>query len=393
LAYINAQAKYPDGQYDFVVHAKVFGELSPDQSVTVQAIVDNFAPYLSTVVLSQNGGPVYAAAWPVTPQNATDLGALIVSQSLPLSPSNTATIRLTFSEAMNMTVQPTVVITSSAGSETLQGTWTSPMAWEADGVNMSLSYSGTNPLPVQLSVSGAQDLAGNNLDSNPKTIAYRDANGNWQNADTGPDLNFVFQKGFQRAFVQAVTVSQNATPVYQAQWPLAPPTNPTVYTDSLGAPVTILANAPTVKTNLPAQPGVGTHFDIHFNNPMDPKVVPTVVALFYNQGVTTGPTPIPVPIGSWGLDGLTYSTNLAPNFLPTPEAGSITLSIGGALDAEPTPLAMDGNPGTIAYKDANGIWHGVEAEPDTANGFVIAAITPTAFMNDSANVRVAHGEA
>jgi len=34
-----------------------------------------------------------------------------------------------------------------------------------------------------LMISGAKDLAGNDVDGNPRTIAYRDADGGWRQAE------------------------------------------------------------------------------------------------------------------------------------------------------------------------------------------------------------------
>jgi hypothetical protein len=101
--------------------------------------------------------------------------------------------------------------------------------------------------------------------------------------------------GFPRAFVQAVTISQNQTPIYQAQWPLIPPPSPTVTIDGSGLPVTILASGPTVNPNTsPEQIGVGTSIHIHFNNPMKTTVLPTVGLIFSDGNILT------LTGGSWG---------------------------------------------------------------------------------------------
>jgi hypothetical protein len=206
----------------------------------------------------------------------------------------------------------------------------------------------------------------------------------------GPDMNHTFTIGFPRAFVQAVTVSQypasntTPTPIYIAQWPLAVAPSPTVTADATGNPITILASGPTVSSNNPALPGLGTHFDIHFNNPMDPTHIPTVVAVMPNPTAVATMVELPeINPGTWSADKQTFSVDTGLGFLPDSSVGQIvTLEISGAYDIKNFP--MDSNSKTIAYqlpgqpRDSKDGWVGCEQlTPDTSNYFYVATPTPT----------------
>jgi hypothetical protein len=128
--------------------------------------------------------------------------------------------------------------------------------------------------------------------------------------------------------------------------------------------------------------GLGTRFDIHFNNLMNPTVVPTVQAVL--QGGKNGNYLSALPPGTWGSDNQTYSiSDNATNLLPNSAAGlAVTVQVSGAYDAK--GFEMDGNPGTIAYQltpgalDSKEGWVGYEQlTPDTNNYFYVATPTPT----------------
>ncbi len=362
----------------------------------------------------------YSAQWDdvttssIPPFNVTTIDGMNISdepssrelttqQNDSLIAGTTAVILLTANESIDTRENLQVFLSSGTNAVTATGVWNDfssgnfptwegtfivpsgssncPVSIIGQGVSISI-----NPFPSGTpnpSISSTEALDSDA--STPATLSLSTGPSVWNGYEAGPVTNFAFQVStFPRAYVQGVTVSQNATPIYQAQWPLAPPPSPTV--EMIGTPtpypVTILANAPTVNTNVPALFGVGTHFDFYFNNPMNvnPTMVPTVEALFY---VKSTPTPVSTwifPVGSWGLDGQTYSADAPSTLITTSEAGdSVTLSISGAKDANNRP--MDGDPHTIAYQlktgyDLNG-WAGFEAEADTANAFFITTPTPT----------------
>ncbi len=69
-----------------------------------------------------------------------------------------------------------------------------------------------------------------------------------------------------------------------------------------------------------------------------------------------------ISAGSW-TDSKTYSVSTASDFIPPNESGSATLKIANAKDLAGNLL--DGNPKTIAFRDASGSWSGKDSPLDT----------------------------
>ena len=374
----------PDG---LVLVQAAFGDTQSNTGTAqVSVTIDNFMPYVQSVSMLQGLNAFYGASWPLTPQSATILGnsfASTLANSLNNNNGQGLSLAVQFSEQMDSGTTPTVSFAFTDGSTTTvtgNGGWTptsNPQVW---GINtqagiIPASYIG----PVTIQISGAKDLAGNLINPMPQTIAVRNSNGTpWVNSVTnqpvpqGPDMNFVFQVGFPRSFVQAVTISQGGSPIYQAQWPTTPSSTTTTIN---GHPVTILANAPTVNTNVPAQIGIDTHFDIHFINPMKTSIQPKVEAHFPPSGGVVALK------GNWGTDNQTWTADEPPGFITTLAAGkTISLVISGAEDADSKP--MDGDPKTIAYllPTGKGLTGWIADDPgvsDVYHSFQVAALTPT----------------
>ena len=254
--------------------------------MSVPVIVNNFMPYVQsvTIVHDPDNSLLYGATWPLTPVDNNTLSLSTPTDSIdpPIYNSNAQnlTLEIQFSQMMNTSFIPTVsfVLNNSPTPIPLTGvsSWAStsyPQTFVAiaqPGI-IPTDYIG----PVTIQINEAYDLAGNPINPLPQNIAVRNSSGLWVYNGNAPgpvptprDSTFVFQvSSGPRAYVQAVTVSQNLTPnqtptpIYIGQWPSAPIPPPTITADDQGNPITILANGPSVIPQTPVINYGGAHVD------------------------------------------------------------------------------------------------------------------------------------
>jgi len=175
-ARINQEAQTPDGRYIVWVLAYDIRDNGGDMqnrrgAEDTEIIIDNFAPYLSEISLSSQNNKRYSARWGA-PQDSLNLEDLNIISSDTFSQDELSNMHiiLSFSESMNITSIPQISAYFEASGNNytlnLQGNW------DADAT----TFMGTLSFPnlsendtgnVILSISGVQDLAGNQLDSEP----------------------------------------------------------------------------------------------------------------------------------------------------------------------------------------------------------------------------------
>ncbi len=379
FAVINAQAKYPDGQYDFVVHAKTFNA-TDDKSVTVQTIVDNFMPYVQAVTAAQGSSIIYGASWPTTAQSVSVLGDLNINTFAQMpTPGASVALTIAFSEAMDTSATNPVSLsfflnTGQNNPVTTPGQWvtTGPQAGQLWWVNTETGLIPTNYQgSVNLEISGAKDLAGNSINSAPTTIASRGANGVFTNFSPPPDENHFLQVGPLVPYVQSVSISQGS-PIYYSYW--TPPISLSGRTQSTPINNAVTVNAGNILIN------------VNFNTTMDPTFTPAIY-LFYNNGYIGG-----VSGGQWMNGNTIYQVTADPSqggAIPLNYKGPVLLAISNAqnLDGD----SLDANPKTIATLDSSGNVTGSEPGPDLNNTFMLGgilneAVSIISFTQDDMNL-------
>lgn len=208
-ARINHEAMYKDGSYTVKVVAEdVFGWLDdPNYIRTAVRQIDNFCPYVQSITVSQNSAIKYLGSWPTTPASETDLGDKVIQTNESLEAAQAFSIVIAFSEDMLQTAAPSIVLCpeNETNKPITGGTWLDSRRFSvnvAAGV-LPETYNGC----VVVKVSGARDLANNLLDSDPKSIAGRDASGAWRRYTAGTDANHKFKVGDVGFGVEATTPS------------------------------------------------------------------------------------------------------------------------------------------------------------------------------------------
>ncbi|MEO0127898.1 MAG: M23 family metallopeptidase [candidate division WOR-3 bacterium] len=175
-ARINSEAVFPDKGYKvWLINRDVAGHIGQD---VAYVCLDNFRPYVKGVQIGQEEKVVkYQAHWPTEPVSDYDLGALIVDKDDYCKVGKLLTFLIEFSEEMKADVLPTLQVQFPNGTiKTVpNGQWVGNNVYQAVTGNDFIP-SGTSGRAT-LQISGAQDLAGNQNDGNPRTIAYRDAGG------------------------------------------------------------------------------------------------------------------------------------------------------------------------------------------------------------------------
>lgn len=147
-------------------------------------------PYVEAVTITQIGSPIYSAAW--QPQNVTTRNH-VTSTPTPASTSVPLNITLGFNLPMNQSVPPAVNLFFSNGAiQTACGSWLNAQTWQGTISTQQLQQ-GSNGT-VLLAIGNAQDLDGDSLDANPKTIATI-SSGSVTNSEPGPDLTNSFILG------------------------------------------------------------------------------------------------------------------------------------------------------------------------------------------------------
>ncbi len=182
-ARVNAEAMFPDGSYRIEVVASDLRFLMRSVG-THDVIVDNFAPHLLRVKVEQGDGRTrlkYSAHWELN-------GAGNAQQLLPAAAERNPSwinnkadviVRATFSEPLR--TAPTLLLKKTDGSTKLvpmveapltrQRAWTATIAaGDADLQNHRIDSEPGADFGFQ-----GQDLAGNELDTNPATIGVRTA--------------------------------------------------------------------------------------------------------------------------------------------------------------------------------------------------------------------------
>ncbi|MEO0130027.1 MAG: hypothetical protein ABIL02_07295 [candidate division WOR-3 bacterium] len=197
-ALINSEAMFPDGNYRVWVMAYDIMNNGGDTlnrrgAEDEDVALDNFKPYVTRVQIEQQDKSIkYTAHWPAEPASDYDLGQLVIDKDDYCNVGKLLTFLIEFSEEMKTDVLPTLQVQFPNGTiKTVpNGQWI--------GNNVYRAVSGSDFIPsgtsgrATLQISGALDLAGNQNDGNPRTIAYRDAGGEWQQTEAPPDANYQF---------------------------------------------------------------------------------------------------------------------------------------------------------------------------------------------------------
>lgn len=161
-----------------------------EQGTLRRVMLDNFAPFVSAVMIKTNGDMHYQARWPIALVSDSALADSAVTVDSAISDTIAWAIELEFSESMDTSVVPNVGVRFSSGSEdTFSGTatWLSDTRFKL--VTDSDPFNGAGETgPAKLHISGAKDRAGTGLDGFPKTIAFRNESGVMQNQFHGGDL-------------------------------------------------------------------------------------------------------------------------------------------------------------------------------------------------------------
>jgi hypothetical protein len=190
-AYINYEAKFKDGRRTML--ARAYNIRWWDSNANAwrdfyfdaqkQIILDNFAPYIDEVIVLQGGEVIYQGYWPVIPQSSTYLGELQIGTRGTGDAERLFEIAIFFSEEMNTDSTPKIRV-KFMNSGRVDDLTILNSSWDALGE----LWTATVKFPqiqeedageVYLMIGGVTDLAGNMLDSNPATIAFRNPAGGW----------------------------------------------------------------------------------------------------------------------------------------------------------------------------------------------------------------------
>ncbi|MCX7994436.1 MAG: hypothetical protein N3A65_01515 [candidate division WOR-3 bacterium] len=195
-ARINPEAEFPDGDYRVWVMAYDIKDNGGDTinrrcAEDEDVMIDNFRPYVQGVRIGQEVVK-YQAYWPTEPASDYDLGELVIDKNDYCKAGKYLQFLIEFSEDMRTDVLPALRVQFPDG-----GVKTVPAGqWIGNRVYRAVTADDFIPAGTRgratLMISGALDLAGNQNDGNPRTIAYRDAGGEWRQAESPPDANYQF---------------------------------------------------------------------------------------------------------------------------------------------------------------------------------------------------------
>ena len=183
-ARINGEAVLPDGRYRVWVLAYDIENNGGDTLARHGAededvILDNFVPYVESVVVKDKGEEKYGCWWVLEGDRLDkELG-----EEDSVSAGDTISMRIIFSEVMDTSVI-SVVMSKGGHVLTFEGSWLGCKKWEG---SVFIPEEEDVEGKWQVSIRG-RDLAGNYLDSDPGSIGYRDEKGNW-NYSAGSDEN------------------------------------------------------------------------------------------------------------------------------------------------------------------------------------------------------------
>uniref|UniRef100_A0A7C4U901 T9SS type A sorting domain-containing protein n=1 Tax=candidate division WOR-3 bacterium TaxID=2052148 RepID=A0A7C4U901_UNCW3 len=188
-AIINSQSKYKDGEY--IVKVIAYDIDNNCDSLSEDVLLDNFLPYVSKVEIKQEGEIRYEGEWSKIPLSY-DLGRLFILEDYNFKRDKGLSFKIYFSEIMDTLKKPSLKVKFSDGrvKEVPEGNWESDTVYTAT-TNEDFIPDSVNGRAT-LEISNAYDLGGNENDGNPRTIAYRDANGDWCQKETSPDGNYKF---------------------------------------------------------------------------------------------------------------------------------------------------------------------------------------------------------
>ncbi|MFO8062074.1 MAG: hypothetical protein R6U31_04020, partial [bacterium] len=209
-ALLNKHAKYKDGLKELVTKAHGINNdsfISENRKVTL----DNFAPYISDIAIEQNFEQKYGAGYYTT---ETSVGDVVIEMDDGVDPEGVFKIEINFSEEMDITKKPDVYV--SNGTENCKesnGLWKNNRQYES--TFSSIDIGGEEFI---LEVSNAYDMGNNPIDIDPRTIAYRNERGSWNEHETGTDNNFVFKiKGYP-PIIQGIVVRVDDHVYYTDEW-------------------------------------------------------------------------------------------------------------------------------------------------------------------------------
>ncbi len=169
-ARINSEAQTPDGRVRVWVLA--YDIMGNSGSNNEEIILDNFAPYLEHLVIFNS--KIYQAEWQGPIDDTLHL-RVYSRDEFKQNELNNLKIILLFSEHMNTNYNPQISAyfekTNRTYNLNINGNWIDNDLFDGNLFFPNLNDDDTGK--VILRISGVQDVAGNGLDINPKTIAGR----------------------------------------------------------------------------------------------------------------------------------------------------------------------------------------------------------------------------
>jgi|GEM_PF-4794798 len=196
---INAQAQIPDGTITILA---IIGDTKGNSAtVSSEKIIDNFMPYVQGVSMAQGNNLYLNENWPLTADSPTILhNSFSYSFVSPLEYSDnlSTSASVSFSETMKSNIFPSVFINPPGRAVMVNHQWLNNGQMETVNFDSSDFLGYVGPVTFQIGEWNTLDLAGNQINPMPQTIAIRNGNGQWINSVSqqlishGPDQNFSF---------------------------------------------------------------------------------------------------------------------------------------------------------------------------------------------------------
>lgn len=251
-ARINAEARYPDGEYVFMVQTKnirqpnaswigiedpedkkrrvSYMDLSADNFVNQgvvpqqrrQIIIDNYVPYLEMLEIKQDDKVVYSQSWKLNEAGVlnknNNMGFTETPQTVAYGKSTEFVFY--FSEYMNHAAdkKPEIEIENSKSSikyskdlfqwNTINNVSIGRLIVNSKGWADQNTFCGI----TKVRVIGGMDVAGNKIDGKPSTIAKHNGDGSWNTdfeaTSIGKDENFEFMFGDMATAADVISVKK-----------------------------------------------------------------------------------------------------------------------------------------------------------------------------------------